>query len=355
VFRDQVTAFGRNCLAGLRAFRKRWLFGLLVVWFVAAQATGVFDFLDNRLSELRFASHSRSPSGSIVLVDIDARSLAEIGVWPWPRHLYGDLLASAATAGAARLAFDIDFSSSSSATEDQSFADDLATAGIETYLAAFAQPETAGTATLHATMPIEPLLQASWPVSVDVAIDGDGQLRRVPFATDLGGETLSSLSSVLAGRENHSGTFGIDYSISASQIPRVSFVDLLNRRVAPEALAGKMLIVGASAVELRDLFTVPVYGTVSGSLVHALAAETLIQQREISRRPLPTAALNARRHPCSPRKRTSSREANGLRRSRGHGVAGMRRFASSAIRQRLAPNGKPSRSWPQPGDLDAPG
>jgi diguanylate cyclase (GGDEF)-like protein len=261
------------------------------VWFVAAQATGVFDFLDNRLSELRFASQSRSPSGSIVLVDIDARSLAEIGVWPWPRHLYGDLLASAATAGAASVTFDIDFSSSSSATEDQSFADALASVGIETYLAAFAQPETAGSTTLQAAMPIDTLLRASWPVSVDVAIDGDGQLRRVPFATDLGGETISSLSSVLAGRQNQAGIFGIDYSIAASQIPRVSFVDLLNHRVAPEAIAGKTLIVGASAVELRDLFTVPVYGTVSGSLVHALAAETLIQRREISRRPLPTAAL----------------------------------------------------------------
>lgn len=288
---DQLTSSSRPRPALFRALRKMGLLGLLALGLVAAQAAGLFDALDNRLSELRFAAHSRSPSGSIVLVDIDARSLSDVGVWPWPRHLYGELLASAATAKAARVAFDIDFSSSSTATEDQAFADALATSGIETYLAAFAQPETAGAATLHAAMPIEPLLQASWPVGVDVGIDPDGRLRHVPFATDIAGETLSSLASVLAGRENQTGTFGIDYSIDASQIPRISFVDLLHRRVAPEALAGKTLIVGASAAELRDLFSVPVFGTVSGSLVHALAAETLIQKREISERPVPIAAL----------------------------------------------------------------
>jgi diguanylate cyclase (GGDEF)-like protein len=291
MFSDQVTSFGRNRLADLRAFRSRWLFGLLLLCLLAAHLSGLFEFIDNRLSELRFVSHSRSPSGGIVLVDIDARSLSEIGVWPWPRHLYGELLASAETAGAMSVAFDIDFSSSSTVTEDQSFANALASVGIETYLAAFAQPETAGSTTLHAAMPIDTLLQSSWPVSVEVAIDGDGLLRRVPFSTDLAGETLSSLSSVFAGRENHAGTFGIDYSIAASQIPRVSFVDVLHRRVAPEALAGKMLIVGASAVEMRDFFTVPVFGTVSGSLVHALAAETLIQKREIVKGPLPPVAL----------------------------------------------------------------
>ncbi|KQT52403.1 MULTISPECIES: EAL domain-containing protein [unclassified Aureimonas] len=268
--------------------------GLIAACFLVADLAGLFSALDNRLSELRFASQARAPTGDIVLVDIDARSIGEIGVWPWPRRLYGDLLSAAAKSGAAKVAFDIDFSSASNEADDAAFATALAGAGVETYLAAFAQPETAGATTLRMAMPIELLLRVSWPASVDVPLDADGQIRRFPHASDRAGETLASLPSVLAGRDGK-GLFGIDYGISASDIPRVSFVDLLGGRIAPGVLSGKSLIVGASAVELHDLFSVPVFGTVSGSTVLALATETLLQNRDLAAHsfPAPIIALVA--------------------------------------------------------------
>jgi diguanylate cyclase (GGDEF)-like protein len=56
---------------------------------------------------------------------------------------------------------------------------------------------------------------------------------------------------------------------------------VLQGRVDPQRIAGKKVIVGAQAVELRDFFTVPVAGTISGAMLQAAATETLMQGRVI--------------------------------------------------------------------------
>ncbi len=257
--------------------------GLLVAAAILfASLSGFLRTVDDGLAELRFQSQSIAPTGDVVLVDIDARSLAEIGVWPWPRRLHGDLLRAAERAGAARVAFDIDFSTESTPEQDRAFAAALAETGIETFLAAFVQADTAAGMAMRASLPIELLLRNSWPGGVNVPVDGDGQVRRFPFAIALNGETLTSMPSLLADREGGTGLFGIDYAIAAERLPRVSYVDLLRGRIDADALAGKTLIVGASAIELRDLFPVPAHGVVSGATVIALATESLLQERALT-------------------------------------------------------------------------
>ncbi len=259
-----------------------------------AAASGLTDFLDNRLAALRFQVRERAPTGTIVLVDIDAKSLAEIGVWPWPRTLHGELVEAASRLGATRIAFDVDFSASSTPEADASFADSLSrSGGAETFLAAFVQEQTVGGGRLVPSMPIELLLQQSWPAIVNVPVDSDGRVRSFPFAVKTGDETLASLPSVLSGAERLEGEFGIDFSIAAAGIARFSFVDVLNERVAPQAIAGKTLIVGATALELRDLFSVPVGGVISGSTILALATETLLQGRELEHLEMPVLLLIA--------------------------------------------------------------
>ena len=48
----------------------------------------------------------------VVILDVDDRSLAEVGQWPWPRTAIADLTNKAMQAGAAAVAFDIIFSES---------------------------------------------------------------------------------------------------------------------------------------------------------------------------------------------------------------------------------------------------
>ncbi|WP_019999045.1 EAL domain-containing protein [Aureimonas ureilytica] len=253
---------------------------LVVACVLVATMTGLPRMLDTTLSDARFALGHRSASGEIVLVDIDARSLAEVGVWPWPRRLHADFLRAAAKAGAARVAFDVDFSSRSVAADDEAFATALGDSGIETFLAAFVQPDPASKALLE-SMPIAPLLAASWPVAINVPVDDDGRVRRFPLSIEIGGERVSSMPAVLAGHEEAYGEFGIDHGIAAASLPRISYLDLLNGRVTEGTLAGKTLIVGATAIELHDLFPLPHAGIVSGSTVIALATETLMQDRAL--------------------------------------------------------------------------
>ncbi|HEY3911416.1 MAG TPA: adenylate/guanylate cyclase domain-containing protein [Stellaceae bacterium] len=71
------------------------------------------DLLD-RLSSIAFDFYQRArprvPGHSpIRIVDIDDRSLAAIGQWPWPRTTVAQLVDRLAAAGAAVVAFDIDF------------------------------------------------------------------------------------------------------------------------------------------------------------------------------------------------------------------------------------------------------
>src|SRR5215472_6417406 len=86
----------------------------LAVLFTAIGARLVAPDLLDRLSLIAFDLYQRAlprvPGNSpIRIVDIDDKSLAKIGQWPWPRTIVAQLVEHLATAGAAVVAFDIDF------------------------------------------------------------------------------------------------------------------------------------------------------------------------------------------------------------------------------------------------------
>jgi diguanylate cyclase (GGDEF)-like protein/PAS domain S-box-containing protein len=67
----------------------------------------------------------------------------------------------------------------------------------------------------------------------------------------------------------------IDYSIAPGSFTYVSYVDLLDGQVPREVFAGKNVYVGATAVELNDMVPVPLYRSLPGVVVQALATETV--------------------------------------------------------------------------------
>ena len=70
--------------------------------FIARFDNGVYDLL------LRWCP-TRPPSGQVVIVDVDERSLSTVGQWPWRRDLVGRLIANLRDLGAATVALDIIF------------------------------------------------------------------------------------------------------------------------------------------------------------------------------------------------------------------------------------------------------
>ncbi len=86
----------------------------LAVLAVAIAARLFAPELLERLSLITFDIYQRADprepgEAPIRIVDIDDKSLAEIGQWPWPRTVVAELVDKLAAAGAAVVAFDIDF------------------------------------------------------------------------------------------------------------------------------------------------------------------------------------------------------------------------------------------------------
>lgn len=234
------------------------------------------------LADLRFAWQSRQPSGDIVVVAIDASSIDKVGVWPWPRPLHAELVRQLQKAGVQDIALDVDFSTPSDAASDRNFAEALQDAGGSVVLPSFQQPRT-DRKTLHVNRPLPQFAEHSWPALVNVEVGPDGLVRRYPFGEKLDGQFVPSMATVLAGQyvEGRS-PFLIDYSIRATRIPKVSYADVLRGDEATlRMLSGKKVIIGGTALELGDRFSVPNGVILSGPVLQALAVESLLQNRAL--------------------------------------------------------------------------
>lgn len=236
--------------------------------------------LFNSLLKLRAASDTRSATGEVVVVAIDAASIEKVGVWPWPRSLHGKLIAQLQKAGAQNVAFDVDFSSPSKADEDASFAEALKSSS-SVILPAFRQ--MVGDE-LRLTQPLPSFRDIAWIGLVNVRPDADGIVRQYPFSEIRNGVQIPSMALMLTGGSTHGDSFYLDFGIKYGTIPVISYTDVLDEN--PETFAklhGRKVIVGATALELGDRLTVPSGDNIPGPLLQALAAEGLQQNRALSR------------------------------------------------------------------------
>ncbi|WP_457935418.1 EAL domain-containing protein [Mesorhizobium sp. 10J20-29] len=260
-------------------------FALVYLFAVAAVTGNWLRPLDERLADWRMGLLSRAPTADIVLVDIDARSISGLGQWPWQRQIHADIVDRLTTLDAVEIAFDIDFSAPSSPDQDAAFEAALKRASQPVILVAFDQRATAenSDAPLHQNRPIDRFAANAWVASVNVMPDADGKIRWLKYASAPSDASIPSLSTLLAGGMSDSdNAFRVDFGIRADQFDRVSVLDLLQGNVTRDRIAGKKVIVGAQATELRDIFNVPVHGFITGSALHALGAESIMQGRALS-------------------------------------------------------------------------
>ena len=254
---------------------------LVVLALAAVLLSGWHGVIRNALTDLRFAWDTRSASGEIVIVAIDATSIEKIGVWPWPRWLHAELIRRLESAGVRDIAFDIDFSTPSEASSDLDFVDALADGGGSVVLPSFKQPGS--NAAVHINRPLKQFADHSWSAIVNVAVEPDGLVRRYPSGESLAGQFVPSMAAVLAGQYTERGVpFLIDFGISTTSIPKVSYIDVLRgKEDTLENLRGKKIIVGGTALELGDRFSIPNGRIVSGPILQALAAESILQNRTL--------------------------------------------------------------------------
>jgi diguanylate cyclase (GGDEF)-like protein/PAS domain S-box-containing protein len=258
---------------------------LVVVALAIVLASGWHDAFRNALADLRFAWLKRQAGGDIVVVAIDAPSIEKVGVWPWPRRLHAELVRQLERAGVRDIAFDVDFSAPSDAASDRQFAEALKAAAGSVVLPSFKQPgaDASNPAEVYINRPLKPFAAQSWAAVVNVAVEPDGRVRQYPFGEKLGGEFLPSMAAVLSGEYNsRDAPFLIDFGIRAASVPKVSYIDVLQADPTTfERLKDKKVIIGGTAFELGDRFSIPNGGIVSGPVLQALAAESILQNRTL--------------------------------------------------------------------------
>lgn len=263
-----------------------WSTACLILFLFVADLAGTFTAANNWMQAQRFAWAKTSTDTNIVVVGIDSGSIAKYGQWPWPRNIHAQIIEKLVEADANQIAFDVDFSSSTSPAEDDALETALKLSKGSTILAGFKQGDGLRQ---RDTVPLERFSAQAWIASVSVHVDEDGVVRRVPLQENLAGQNTPSLASYLAQSSSSGpGEINIDFAISPESFPVVSVADLLDNKIPKSFLAGKDVIVGATAVELRDLFVTPLGDVVPGSVLQSLAAETTRQHRSLSTPAVPT-------------------------------------------------------------------
>jgi diguanylate cyclase (GGDEF)-like protein/PAS domain S-box-containing protein len=264
-----------------RSLRYAALGVVVAIVYLAGGLSSVERFLHDARTHLQ----SRPASGELVVVAIDPDSLRWLDVWPWPRRYYAEAIEALLAAGAERLALDIDFSAFSQADDDRRLAAALAAAGPQRIaLPTFRQllPSGDGAIELVDTAPNALFAPHVAQVHADFRPDPDGLVRRLTSHYWRQGEMVPALSLWLeGGADAVPDDLQIDFSIAAPTIPRLSFADVLEGNFDPAIVAGRQVILGATADELGDRASVPRYRSLPGVLIHALAFESVRQQRAL--------------------------------------------------------------------------
>ncbi len=255
----------------------------------ALSSTSAFELLDRPIRDaaLRLATRWTTPRAvdapDIAIVAIDPRSLRALPEWPWSRDHYGRVTHKLFAAGARVVAFDVDLSTPREEAGDAAFAEAIRE-HRDVVLAALRQRQTiAGVGELEiVNWPAERFLAAGAEAGhVVVPIDADGVVRSARGESELAGERVASLpleTLAHAGIRVPDAMLGlhrVDFRRASPEIPVLSFVDVLEDRIDPSEIAGRVVFVGATASEFQDLWTTPLGAARAGVWIQAVEYRAL--------------------------------------------------------------------------------
>jgi len=251
--------------------------GRLLSWLLLAVLSSLVFVLfailppkrvDDVLYDVLARANGRPADASILIVDIDDRSLAQLGAWPWSRDIHGQMIDRLNAAGASTIVYDVLFSQpSSDPARDQALGQAIARSG-KVYLPQFLQ-YGGGDAPPRIVGSIAEVAHGAAGIGLaHVHFDDDGVVRRMaPFEAN--GAALSpDLMTVVhratrqpGGRDTTRGadqTLLIPFAGPPSIYRHVSFSSVLDGEVPPSLIAGRTVFVGLTAPGLGPAFPTPV-------------------------------------------------------------------------------------------------
>ena len=279
---------------------------------------------------------TRQPSGKIVIVDVDEKSLTRIGQWPWRRDVISRLIDSLRDRGAAAVALDIMFPESdryegTGRSPDAVLSDTLRKGRAILGYGLLFDPtgEAPDPCVQHAlSLPIirgagvqteDPFFRATSAVCniptltdaaqasgfLNAAPDPDGILRRAPLLMQYRGRVYPALSLaavrsvsnaqnlVLRIANVNTAALGLEgqevpldgksnlllrYRGAKRSFPYVSAADVLNGQVDPDEFKDRIVFIGTTALGTREVVATPLDTLFVGVEVQATVADNLIQR-----------------------------------------------------------------------------
>jgi adenylate cyclase len=250
---------------------------------VALFAFGIFRASDLETVDARFAARGEHAAKDVVVVGIDPRTLTRIGPAPLRRGDHARVIRRLTRAGARAIAYDIQFTEPGVNVG----ADNALFRAVDE-----AQRIVLGTSEVTADGRTSVLggdanlrRIGARAGSVNLPNDPGGVVRRMAYdesglpAFPLVAAELARGHPVATRADFDSdGTAWIDYPGPPGSVRTLSFLDVEEGRFDPRAVRGKVVVVGATAQSLKDVFTVATSAeqTMSGPEINAAAIQTLL-------------------------------------------------------------------------------
>lgn len=232
-----------------------------------------------------------TPHPDIVIAAIDNKSIQNIGRFPWDRKVYADFLAKLAGYQPRAAAFDVNFFETQNLENDQAFAAALAAAKFPIVLSAEAVYAKGNSTPQTVLKPLSYFYENPNVTLglVNLPESPDAVNRQLPQSVAFQNQTTLPLSFELAKRlqadmpPQNGKTALVDFAGPAGSFPTFSFSDILQGVIDQPSLNNKIVLIGATASDLRDYVNVPVGGGVmAGIEYHANALDNLLLHRSIA-------------------------------------------------------------------------
>jgi diguanylate cyclase (GGDEF)-like protein len=251
---------------------------------ILASLTGALNLLEQRLSDAWFGLDNRAPSGRVVLVSFDHGTPHYAGAARVPRHDLADLLLKLDAGGAARILIEVGLGEQASETDDRYLERVLAQLGrkVAVPMTAVLTPNQNG---WRRTGPIDRFARHVTRTASDLALDGDGELRKFGIADSGLRSLIASPVWLSAGKTDRGATegdaFRIDFGIDLQSIMLMDASTILQAKTADVGISGASVIIAGFASPSAGGYRVPRFGELTRPQVTALAAETLALERDL--------------------------------------------------------------------------
>jgi len=277
----------------------------LAVLSLVVDASGWLVRGDHLIFDLGQRWRAANPPDDVLIIAIDEDSLDQLGRWPWRREVHAQLLDIVCASHPKAVALDIAFTEPAAERAlDNRLAEAIGNCGNVLLPILIETPRLGGQ--LIESPPVPVLAQAAAGLGrVGVVLDEDGIARSVDLWEGIGAPTwpllaqetlrvagqlpasrsrvpLAASAGETADRLMRSDRRRLSFSGPPGTIQRLSYAQALNSLANPGLFAGKIVLIGVTAVGLGDFLPTPVSALGEPMPGVEVLANALISLRENS-------------------------------------------------------------------------